>query len=573
MVDDAYQSKSRRHDFKTVRRFIAPTFEIDTERSARCLYLLEIATFRNFDYRFGLNGIIAFGNIVDKLFQNMERLHDFFETHIIACIRIALTRQHFFKLHFVISRIRSTFTHIARPTRRTPRRACRIVTYGIFERKMSYTYHTITRNDITGKYLIIFFQSGRHNLDKLLDFALEVGMNIGHDATDGIIVHRHTGTAGLFENIENQLPFPETVEESGKRTEVHAQCREKQKVRRYTHELVHHRADILGTLGHFELHGIFDTHTQSMSVLVSREVIETVGHVQGLGISHSLPQFFDTPVYISAMYIDFLYDLAFERGTETQYAVRSRVLRTDIDDIIVFLENVNNFFLDFSVSAHTQRYGRIGTLFIRLGNRIVFTTGIVIFPHGITDPVLPQEYTAHIGVSDKAYTVKIVHFPFFEIGIFPNIAHTVQQRILTVGRHNFENHPMIVFYRIQVIDHAEGFAPIDTDKGCKVIELQLVFVAQIARQNGQLLGRDCKCRILTFFKNGYLFLYICHQRKSYQVNLRILLSVFVPDGLRRQRNFQASLCAATASYRKAWPRDEADNREYTHRQAKFLPHH
>ena len=172
------------------------------------------------------------------------------------------------------------------------------------------------------------------------------------------------------------------------------------------------------------------------------------------------------------------------REVRKQYAVRSRVLRADIDDIIIFLENVDNFFLDFPVCTHTQRYGRIGTLFIRLGNRIVFTTGIVIFPHGITNPVLPQEYAAHIRMADKAYAVKIVHFPFFEIGIFPNIAHAVQQRILAVGRHSFENHPMIVFYRIQVIDHAESFAPIDTDESCKVIELQLVLVAQITRQSG-----------------------------------------------------------------------------------------
>ena len=287
-------------------------------------------------------------------------------------------------------------------------------------------------------------------------------------------------------------------------------------MRRDTHQLVHHRADILGTLGNFELQGIFDTHAQGVTVLMGREIIETVGHVEGLRIGHAFPQFFYTAVYVTAMHIDLLDNFTFERGAETQYTVGSGVLRTDIDDIIVFLKDVDNFLFYLSVRAHGQRNGCVGTLFVGLGYGVVFPAGVVIFTQGVAVPVFTEEDATHIGVANKTNTVEVVDLTLFKIGIGPDIAHRIKYRIFTVGRCGFENHPMVVFYRVEVVDHTQRLAPVHSDKGRQVIKLQLAVVVQVTGQGGQFLGRDGEGRVLTLFINsfreesGYLFLYICH---------------------------------------------------------------
>ena len=446
----------------------------------------------------------------------MKRLHNLFETHVVTGIGVALVRQYFVKLNFIVDGIGSALAHIAGPTRGTTRGARCIVTYGIFEREMSHAYHTVAGNDIAGEYLVILFQSRRHDFDKFLDLALEIGMYVGHDTADGVIVHRHAGTAGLFEYIKNQLSLAETVEERGQGTEVHTEGREKQQVRRDTHQLVHHRADILCAQGNFKLHGIFDTHTQRVTILMGRKVIKTVGHMEGLRVGHALPQFFYTAVYVTAMHIDLLDNFTFERGTETQYAVSGGVLRTDIDNVVVFLKDIHNFLFHLPIGTHRQGYGRIGTLLISLGYGIVFTARVVIFTQGITVPVFAEEDTAHIGMADKSYAVEVVNFTFFKIGVGPHIAHRIEYRIFAIGRCGFENHPMIVFYRVEVIYHTQCIPPVHSDKGRQVVKQQLAVVVQVPGQSGQLLSRNGKGRILTFFKNSfgkesrYLFLYICH---------------------------------------------------------------
>lgn len=88
---------------------------------------------------------------------------------------------------------------------------------------MSDAYHTVTGDNIAGKHFIVFFQARGHDFDEFLDLALEIGVYVGHDTTDGVIVHRHAGTTGLLKDIEYQLSLTESVEEGGQGTEVHTQ--------------------------------------------------------------------------------------------------------------------------------------------------------------------------------------------------------------------------------------------------------------------------------------------------------------------------------------------------------------
>ena len=102
VVDNSHEGKARRYHFEAIGSLVAPAFEIDAECTAGGFDLLEVTAFGYFDDGFGLHGIIAFGDIIDELFENVQRLLDFGKTHIVAGIGIALVRQHFVELHLVV---------------------------------------------------------------------------------------------------------------------------------------------------------------------------------------------------------------------------------------------------------------------------------------------------------------------------------------------------------------------------------------------------------------------------------------------------------------------------------------
>ena len=70
-VDDGYQWQAGGTEFYPVRVFVAPAFEVDAEFSAAGFHAFEVVTFRQFDERFGLHGVVARGDVVYQLFQYM----------------------------------------------------------------------------------------------------------------------------------------------------------------------------------------------------------------------------------------------------------------------------------------------------------------------------------------------------------------------------------------------------------------------------------------------------------------------------------------------------------------------
>ena len=107
-----------------------------------------------------------------------------------------------------------------------------------------------------------------------------------------------------------------------------------------TLQLVHDGADVLHALAYLYAHGLFDTHTQGVAVLVSAQIVQTVGQSQCLRVCKAFAHFLDTTVDISAVSIYLFDDFTFQRYAETHYAVGGRVLGTDVYHIFVVAEEL-----------------------------------------------------------------------------------------------------------------------------------------------------------------------------------------------------------------------------------------
>ena len=209
-------------------------------------------TFRKLDNLRHFCTIVALGNVIYKLLDNLYALFDFFKAEKVAVKRVATLHHHLLEIQFAVDGIRIGLTHIASPARSTTRRACHTVADGIFFRQYAQTLQTILENHVAGDELVVFFQSLAHSRDKLLHLLLEIRMQVGTHTTDGVVVKRHTSAASGFEDVEYHLTLTKSVEQCRGGTEVHAISAEEKQVRLNARQLVHQHAYHLSATGHFQ---------------------------------------------------------------------------------------------------------------------------------------------------------------------------------------------------------------------------------------------------------------------------------------------------------------------------------
>ena len=285
-------------------------------------------------------------------------------------------------------------------------------------------------------------------------------------------------------------------------------------MRRDTHQLVHDGAHILGTGRNLDLQGVLDTETHGMTVLLGRQVVETVGKVERLRIGKRLAQLLDPPVYITAININFLDNLTVERGAQAQYTVRGRVLRTDVYHELFGSEKYIRTLFEFSVGSLNDGMGYIVDSLVFETNGIHLGVGIVVLAQGVSHPVVAQEETTHVGVIDEADSEKVVNLAFIQIGRFPQVFNRVEQRVFAVGGFDFYRHLRIIGRASEIIDTAQSLTPVHAYDRNQIVEVQ--FVTQIKRQIvplgiGHRYFQDGSLYKGSFRqKTAYFLLYVCH---------------------------------------------------------------
>ena len=158
-----------------------------------------------------------------------------------------------------------------------------------------------------------------------------------------------------------------------------------------------------------------------MTVLVCTQIVKAVCQSQCLRVGEAFIHFLDAPVDITAVRINLTNDFTFQRNTEAHYTMSSRVLRTDVNYIFFFTEQLHLFIFDGSVRVQFYFLSRIKRLFIGHTQWVILFR-VIIFAHWITYPIVTQIKPAHVRMTDKSDTVIIENFTFVEVGYLPNVA-------------------------------------------------------------------------------------------------------------------------------------------------------
>ena len=203
-----------------------------------------------------------------------------------------------------------------------------------------------------------------------------------------------------------------------------------------------------------------------MPVHRTRQVIEPVGQVQYLRIGVALAQFLHPAVDVSEMGVHRPDDFAVERHAQVQHTVHGRVLRPEVDDVILLaVQRPEHRALPAVGPRLHIRHG------IHIGKRLVlqrygigFGRGVVVLAKRIAVPALAQEETAHVAVAGEADTEIVVHFAFVHQGDLPHVAHGRYHGALPVGHGGLEHHHVgRILAAGHIVDYAEAVAVIHTD--------------------------------------------------------------------------------------------------------------
>ena len=200
-----------------------------------------------------------------------------------------------------------------------------------------------------------------------------------------------------------------------------------------------------------------------MPVHRTGQVIEPVGQVQYLRIGIPLAQFLHPAVDVSEMGVHRPDDFAVERHAQVQHAVHGRVLRSEVDDVIVLAVQrpEHRALVAVGPDLH-QRYGiHVGQGFVLQRYGVGFGRSVVILAQRIAVPALAQEETAHVAVAREADTEIVMHFAFVHQGDFPYVPHRRNHRPFPVRHDSFEYHHIgRILAASHIVDYAERVAVI-----------------------------------------------------------------------------------------------------------------
>ena len=315
-----------------------------------------------------------------------------------------------------------TLADVARPTAGTAGTSGCSERDGIFTAQYTHAFQTAMSDDIARKHFVVFSQHRTEIGDKFLYLLYEVRCDVVLYTTNGVVVLNQASAGGCLEDVENLFTVAETVEESGQGSQVHAETREEQQVRVDALQFIHNGTDVLYSFAHFDAHRFFDTHTQGVAVLVCAQVIQAVGQCQCLWIGKAFAHLFDASVDVTAVYVQLLDDFPFQTYTETEHTVSGRMLRTDVDDVFIFVEQNVTLFYHATVGQFLVVVSHVVRFFVAHTERV--EAFVIILAERMSYPVFTQIQTAHVRVTDEMDTEEVVCFAFVELGCFPDVAYT-----------------------------------------------------------------------------------------------------------------------------------------------------
>jgi hypothetical protein len=194
-------------------------------------------------------------------------------------------------------------------------------------------------------------------------------------------------------------------------------------VRVKTLKLVHDGTNVLDTVGKLNLHSLLDNTYQSVAMLHGTQIVQTIGKSQRLRICHTLPHLLDGTMDVAKVWIDALYDLTVEHCLQTEHTVGSRVLRTDVEHIVIIAKQLILLALQFAIVVEIVLQTVVGLYIVLEGVLIV---KLPILAERIALEVIAQEQATHVGMTYEYDSEEVVNLAFKQISHLPKVRNSWQ---------------------------------------------------------------------------------------------------------------------------------------------------
>ena len=238
-----------------------------------------------------------------------------------------------------------------------------------------------------------------------------------------------------------------------------------------------------------------------MAVLVGRHIVHAVGEMKYLRIAQTLRKLLDASVDVTGDDVDLLHHLAVERCAETHHAVGRRMLRADVDHILVVLEHLAGSLDHLSVGVERIRAGVVLVLLVLEANRVERRVGVIILAERMSHPVVAQEEAAHVGMSDELDAEHVVDLAFLEIGHLPEAGNGMDVGVVARCAHHLDRqHLPVARSACEVIDDANRLLPVHAHHGGEHVEAE--FLLQSSRELKPVLLIDVDLKRVALVERG-----------------------------------------------------------------------
>ena len=188
------------------------------------------------------------------------------------------------------------------------------------------------QHDLVGvEDVAVFVRASGHLAQELAQPGLEPPRDVLEDPADLEVARVHALTGGHLEQVEDQLPLAQAVEEDRDRAEVERARSEPDQVRGDAVQLEVDDAQILAPGRYLHLGQRLDGGAVGHRVEVVGEVVHPLDHGDDLPVGLVLGGLLDAGVHVADDRFEVSHDLALERHEQAQDPVCGRVVGTEVE--------------------------------------------------------------------------------------------------------------------------------------------------------------------------------------------------------------------------------------------------
>ena len=198
------------------------------------------------------------GQPAERLPDDPHRLAHLLEPHEIAVVGVALRADRHVELHLGVRRVRLVLAHVARDARAAQRRAAQADGDRVGRRDDADVLRAPEPDPVVREQRLVLDQLLHLDVAELEHLLVPARRQVLREPADAHRVVGQARAAELLEQVEDQLPFAQAVQEHRDRADVHRVAAEPDQVAGQPLQLREDRADVLRAARHLERQQLLD---------------------------------------------------------------------------------------------------------------------------------------------------------------------------------------------------------------------------------------------------------------------------------------------------------------------------